>query len=77
MVARAASTCEKRKKGQGEGARMRWRERRWEKGSYGSEDATKDEAQAVDVDVSVLVRVVFHGGWVGRSCATEGRMGSW
>ena len=27
-------------------------------GSYRSEDATKDEAQAVDV--SVLVRVVFH-----------------
>lgn len=31
---------------------------RGKKGSYRSEDATKDEAQAVDV--SVLVRVVFH-----------------
>ena len=31
---------------------------RGRKGSYRSEDATKDEAQAVDV--SVLVRVVFH-----------------
>jgi len=32
--------------------------KREEGGSYRSEDATEDEAQAVDV--SVLVRVVFH-----------------
>ncbi len=43
----------------GEGTRGRGRG----KGSYGGEDATEDEAEAVDVGVVVLV--VLHGGGVG------------